>query len=143
MLMIALASRLPSDLWFRPAHNRNRADAVLWAAFDDPVAVGHVDQYVALLVEKAHDLQGLEDKAAPLVEDALAILDVSLDLDRPNLTARDAGVAGVLGHAQSAFHPSCLRSADVAGDAIDFGVVKPVYDDLVIGPQQPKFCVDG
>ena len=33
--------------------------------------------------------------------------------------------------------------ADVAGDTIDFGVVKTVYDDLVIGPQQPKLCVDG
>jgi hypothetical protein len=62
--MIALASRLPSDLWFRPAHNRNRADAVLWAAFDDPVAVGHIDQHVALLVEEAHDLKRLEDEAA-------------------------------------------------------------------------------
>jgi hypothetical protein len=48
------------QLRFRPAHNRNRAYAVLWAAFDDPVAVGHINQDVALLVEEAHDLKRLE-----------------------------------------------------------------------------------
>jgi hypothetical protein len=31
----------------------------------------------------------------------------------------------------------------VAGDALDFGVVKTVDDDLVIRPQQSKLCVDG
>jgi hypothetical protein len=141
--MIALASRLPSDLWFRPAHNRNRADAVLWAAFDDPVAVGHIDQHVALLVEEAHDLKRLEDEAAPLVEDTLAILDFALDLDRADLTARDAGVAGVLGNAESALHPTSLGSADVASDAVDFGIVKTIDDDLVMGAQEPKLCADG
>src|SRR6266550_9154098 len=104
------------QLRFRPAHNRNRADAVLWAAFDDPIAVGHIDQYVPLLVEEAHDLKRLEDETAPLVEDALAILDFALDLDRADLPACDAGVAGVLGHTESALHPSGLGSADVAGD---------------------------
>src|SRR3984893_119610 len=106
------------QLRLRPAHDRNRADAVLRAAFDDPVAVGHIDQHVALLVEEAHDLKRLEDEAAPLVEDALAILDFALDLDRADLTARDAGVTRVLGHAESAPHPSSLGSADVAGDAL-------------------------
>ena len=47
-------------LRFRPGHDRNRADAVLRAAFDDPVAVGHVDQNVALPVEEADDLKRLE-----------------------------------------------------------------------------------
>ena len=61
MLMVALGR--PADhphlrLW--PAHDGNRADAILWAAFDDPVAVGHIDQHVALLVEEAHDLKRLE-----------------------------------------------------------------------------------
>src|SRR6202049_3930102 len=74
-------------LRFRPAHDRNSADAVLRAAFDDPVAVGDIDQHVALLVEEAHDLKRLEDEAAPLVEDALAILDLADDLDRADLAA--------------------------------------------------------
>ena len=118
-------------------------DAILRATFDDPVAVGHIDQHVALLVEEAHDLKRLEDEAAPLVEYALSILDFPLDLDRANLAARDAGVAGVLGHAESALHPSGLGPADVAGDALDIRVVKAVYDDLVIGSEQPELCVDG
>src|ERR1700757_207628 len=98
-MMIALASRLPSDLSFRPAHDRNRADAVLRAAFDDPVAVGHIDQHIALVVKEANDLKRLEDEAAPLVKDTLAVLDFLFDLDRADLAARDAGVAGVFGHA--------------------------------------------
>src|SRR5205823_7139377 len=80
--------------------------------------------------------------AAPLVENALAIRDFALDLDRADLTARDAGVAGVLGHAESALHSSRLSSADVAGYAVNFGVVKTVDDDLVIGAQQPKLRAD-
>src|SRR3984893_1967599 len=129
-------------LRFRPGHDRNAADAILRATFDDPVAVGHIDQYVPLLVEEAHDLKRLEDEAAPLVKDALAIFDFALDLDRADLPARDAGVAGVLGHAESALHSSGLGAADVARDAIDLGVVKTVYDNLVVGTQQPKLGVD-
>ena len=125
------------------AHDRHAADAVAGAAYDDPVAVGHIDQYVPLLVEEAHDLKCLEQQAAPLVEDTLAILDFPLDLDRTDLTARDAGVAGVFGHAKSALHPSGLGSADVAGDAVNFGVVKTVDDDLVVGAREPKLCADG
>ena len=141
--MIHLARPDHPRLWFRPAHDRNRADTVLRAAFDDPVAVGHIDQHVALLVEEAHDLQRLEDEAAPLVEDALAILDFALDLDRADLAARDAGVAGVFGHTESAFHPPGLGSADMASDAVDLGIVKTVDDDLVIGAQEPKLRADG
>src|SRR5215471_832005 len=66
-----------------------------------------------------------------------------LDLDRADLAARDAGVAGVLGHAESALHPSSLGSADVASDAVDFRVVKTVDDDLVIGAQEPKLRAHG
>src|SRR5205823_1430538 len=86
----------------RPAHDRDAADAVLRAAFDNPVAVGHIDQHVPLTVEEPDDLKGLEDEAAPLVENALTVLDLADDLDRPDLAARDAGVAGVLGDTQSA-----------------------------------------
>jgi len=50
-----------SSLWYRPAHDRNAADAVLRAAFDEAVAVGHIDQHVALTVEEADDLKSLED----------------------------------------------------------------------------------
>jgi len=98
---------------------------------------------IPLPVEKAHDLQCLEDEAASLVKDALAVLDFALDLDRTDLAARDAGVAGVLGHTESALHASSLGSADVAGDAVDRGVVKTVDDDLVIGAKEPEPCVDG
>ena len=52
---------IASRLRLRPAHDRNGADAVFRAAFDDPVAVRHVDQHVALLVEEAHNLQVLNN----------------------------------------------------------------------------------
>jgi hypothetical protein len=31
----------------------------------------------------------------------------------------------------------------VAGDALNFGVIKAVYDYLVVGTQQPELCIDG
>ena len=58
--------RTADSLGCRPAHDRYAADAVLRAAFDEAVAVGHVDQHVALTVEEADDLKCLEDEAAPL-----------------------------------------------------------------------------
>src|ERR1700730_12287191 len=73
----------------------------------------------------------------------LAVPDLLLDLDRADLTTRDAGVARVLGHAESALHPASLGSTDVAGDAVNFGVVKTVDDDLVVGAQEPKLRADG
>ena len=113
-----------SKLWRRPPHDRHRADAVLRATLDNPIAVRHVNQHIALAVEEAHDLKLLEHEAAVLVEDALAVLELAEDLDRADLTTGDAGVTRVLRHAQFALHPSRLRPGDVTGDALDFGVVE-------------------
>jgi hypothetical protein len=46
--MFKIAPVHPADhphLRFRPGHDRDAADAALRAAFDDPVAVGHIDQH--------------------------------------------------------------------------------------------------
>src|SRR5215469_12739588 len=118
----------------RPRHDRDRADAVLWAALDQPVAVGDVDQHIALAVEEADHLQSLEDEAAPLVEDTLAVRDLAADLDRTDLTAGDAGIAGVLGNAQRPLHAAGLRSADVTGDTFDLGSSNPSTTILSLGP---------
>lgn len=39
-----------------PVHDRHTADAIFRTAFDDAVAIGHIDQYVALAVEEADHL---------------------------------------------------------------------------------------
>ena len=103
------------ELWYRPPHDRHRADAVLRATLDNPIAVCHVNQHIALAVEEAHDLKTLE---------------------------HEAGVTRVLRHAQSALHPSRLRPGDVTGDALDFGVVEGVDHDLVVGPDPAKMRAD-
>src|SRR5262249_24601891 len=104
--------RRQNHLWRGPAHDRDRGNAVLRAAFDETVAVRHIDQHVALLVEEAHDLQFLENQAAPFVEHVLTVLELALDLDRADLTAGDARVAGVLRHAQAALDAAGLRPAE-------------------------------
>jgi hypothetical protein len=58
------------------------------------------------------------------------------------LTARYTGVAGVLSDTQSALDASGLRSRNVAGDALDLGVVETIEGNLVVGPKQPEFCTD-
>src|ERR1700752_1347893 len=85
-----------------PVHDRNAADAVLRATFDDPVAIAHVYQHVALAVEEADHLKRLEQETAPLVENTLSVLQFASDLDWADLTTCNAGVAGVLGDTQSA-----------------------------------------
>src|ERR1700756_1425587 len=82
----------------RPGHDRDAADAVLRAALDESVTVGYIDQHVALAVEEADHLKCLEDEAAAFVEDALAIHNITVDLDRADLAASNASVASVLGH---------------------------------------------
>src|SRR5215472_10035021 len=94
----------------RPAHDRNRTDAVFRAAFDEAIAVGNINQNVTLPVEKANDVEGFEDEAASLVEDAFAVSDLADNLDRPDLAARYAGVAGILCDAQSTLDASGLCS---------------------------------
>jgi hypothetical protein len=94
------------------------------------------------MIEKPDDLQRLEDKAAPLIEDPLAIPDFAVNPDRPDLAASDAGIAGILGHAQTALDAAGLRSADVAGDTLDLGIVKAVDDDFVVWSEEPEFCAN-
>ena len=95
-----------------------------------------------LAVEEAHDLKLLEQEAAVLVEDALAVLELAEDLDRADLTTGNAGVTRVLRQAQFALHPSRLRPGDVTDDALDFGVVEAVDDDLVAETEQAKMRAD-
>ena len=127
-LLLANAGTLAT--W--PVHDWNTAYAVFWAALDDAVAIGHIDQHIALAVEEADYLQFLEEKAAALVKDTLAVLELGDDLDRPDLTACDTGVAGVFSDPQPTLQPSCLRPADVTGNALDLGVVEAVNDDFVV-----------
>jgi hypothetical protein len=126
----------------RPVHDRYRTDAVFRAALNYPIAVGHVDQHIALGVEEAHDLKGLEHEAAVFVEDALAVLDLSNDLNRSDLATGDAGVTRILRHTHGAFHASGLGPGDVAGDTLDFGVVEAVDHDLIVGAEPAKIRTD-
>jgi hypothetical protein len=41
------------------------------------------------------------------------------------------------------FIPPGLGAADVTGDALEPGIVKPIDDDLVARTQQPERCADG
>jgi hypothetical protein len=49
-------ARTGGDLGARPIHDRDAADAVFWAAPDDPVAIGHVYQHITLVIEEPDDL---------------------------------------------------------------------------------------
>jgi hypothetical protein len=131
-----------AGLWRHPPPDRHRADAVLGATLNNPIAVGHVNQHIVLAIEEAHDLKLLEHEAAVLVEDALAVLELAEDLDRTDLTTGNAGVTRVLRQAQFALHPPCLRPGDVTDDALDFGVVEAVDDDLVAETEQAKMRAD-
>jgi len=131
-----------SNLWRRPSHDRHRADAVLRATLDNPVAISHVNQHIALAVEEPDYLKLLEHEAAVLIENALAVLELTYDLDRADLTTGDACVTRVLRHAQFALHPSRLSTGDVTGDALDFGIVEAIDHDLVVGSEQAKMRTD-
>jgi len=131
-----------SNLWRRPPHDRHRADAVLRTTLDNPIAIRDVDQHIALAVEEPDDLKLLEQEAAMLVEDALAVLEFTDNVDRTDLTTGDAGVTRVLRHAQFALHPSRLSTGDVTGDALDFGIVEAIDHDLVVGSEQAKMRTD-
>nr|WP_231714086.1 hypothetical protein [Desulfosarcina ovata] len=60
-------------------------------------------------------LKRIEQEAAVFVEYALAVLDVTKELNRSDLAAGDAGVARILGHAHAALHAAGLSSGDVTG----------------------------
>jgi hypothetical protein len=117
-----------------PTHYRHRADGVLWAALDHAVAVRYVYQDVSTAVKEAHDVQLLEQKTAPLVEDGLTVMQITRDMDRTNLAAGDTGIARILCNSQRAFNAAGNRTADVAGNPLHFRVIKTVYRDSIVGP---------
>src|SRR5215471_18933277 len=126
-----------------PIHDRDTADAVFRTSLDNAVTIGHVDQHIAFAVEEADHLQGFKEKAAPLIENTLAVLELGDNLYRPDLAASNAGVAGIFGDTEPTFQSSGLRSADMAGDAFDLCVVKSVNDDFVVRPEQSELCAEG
>jgi len=63
-----------------PIHDWDAADTVLRAALDHAIAVGNVYQHIALAVEEANDLQRLEKKTAPFVENPLPVPELGGDL---------------------------------------------------------------
>jgi hypothetical protein len=131
-----------SYLWRLPPPDRHRADAVLGATLDNPIAVRYINQHIVLAVEEAHDLELLEHEAAVLIEDALAVLKLAENLDRADLTTGNASVTRILRQAQFALYPTRLRPGDVTDNALDFGVVEAVDDDLVAGTKQAKMRAD-
>jgi hypothetical protein len=90
------------------------------------------------MVEEADHLQGFEQKAAPLIENTLAVLELGGDLYRPDLPASNAGITGIFSDTEPTFQSSGLRSADMTGDAFDLWVVKSVDHDLVVRPEQSE-----
>ena len=130
------------NLWGRPSHYRNRADAVLRATLDNPIAVRHVNQNIALAIEEPHDMKFFEYEAAVLIEDALAVLEFADDLNRAHLTTRYARVTRILRQSQFALHPSRFRTGDVTCDALDFRVVETIYHNLVVGAEPAKMRAD-
>src|SRR6185437_3466331 len=125
-----------------PTHDRHGADGVLGAAFDHPVAVGHVHEHVALAVVEAHDVQALEHQATALIEHALAILQLAENLYGAHLAAGDARIAGVLRQSQLPFDSTRHRAADVTRDALHLGVVKAVDCDPIVGPEPAEAGTD-
>ena len=61
----------------QPPLNRHRADAILRTTFNNPIAVRHINQDIALTIEKPDNMQFLENKATMLVEDAFTVLDIA------------------------------------------------------------------
>src|SRR5215471_9903182 len=84
-----------------PIHDRDTADAVFRTSLDDAVTISHIDQHIAFAVEEADHLQGFEQKAAPLIENTLAVLELGDDLYRPDLAASNAFVANITGNTET------------------------------------------
>jgi hypothetical protein len=80
-------------------------------------------------------VQLLEQKAAVLVEYSLAIPQITCDMDRTDLAAGDTDIARILCHSQRAFDAASHRSTNVAGNALHFRIIKPIYRDSIVGPQ--------
>jgi len=87
-------------------------------------------------------VQLFEQQAAALIEDSLPIPQIARNLNRADLATGDARIAGILGKAQPALDAAGDRSADVAGNALDLRIVKPIHHDPIVGTQPPKSGAD-
>ena len=130
-----------SNLWFWPLHDGHRADAVLRAARDNPVAVRHVNQDIALAIEEAHDLKRLEHEAALFVEDALAVLELAEEPNRPDLATGNAGVARILRYAQAPLTPPVWAREIWQATPWTLGSSKPSTTILSLGPSHRNWVL--
>jgi hypothetical protein len=83
-------------------------------------------------------MEPLEEQAAAFVEDSFSIAQVAHDLNRADLAASDAGVAGILRNTQLPFYAARYGAADVARDAFHLGVVETIDRDTIIGSEPAK-----
>ena len=89
-----------------------------------------------LAVAAAHDLHLLEDQRAPLAEHVVALRQLALERDRPDLPARQRRVRQFLGEAGPADPAALFRHREIAGDALDLGIVDGVGRELVVGREE-------
>src|SRR6185369_15152329 len=92
-------------------------------------------EHVALAIVEPNDVQLLEHEAAALVEHALAVLQLAVDMDRADLPAGDAGIARIFGETEAALHTPGHRPTQVAGHALHLRVVEAVDDDAIVRAQ--------
>src|SRR5690606_1091653 len=102
-----------------PGHDWHARDRVLRAAIDELVRIDEIDQHVARRVAAARDAHLLEPDRAALVEHLLALADLALEVDRPDLPAGERDVRRLLGHAEHAGDAAALGRREIAGDALD------------------------
>ena len=130
------------NLGRHPPHNRNRADRVLGASLDKAVAVRHVNEHVSRSIVKADHVQLLEQQAAPLIEHGLTVFQIARHLDRANLAAGDAGIAGIFRESQPSLDATRDRATDMTGHTFHLGIIEAIDDDPVVGPQPAESRAD-
>jgi hypothetical protein len=93
-------------------------------------------------IHHADHAQALEDQPNPLTEYLVLALERLGERDRAGLPAGNGRLRLVFGQPQPALDAAGLGPRDVAGDALDLGVVIGVDDDLVVGTDQLDDGID-
>src|SRR5262249_17822088 len=93
-------------------------------------------------VEKADDVQAFENETAPFLEYRLAVMQLADELNGPDLSAGDAGVAGVLGEPEPALNAAGNRATDVASNSVYLGVIESIDVNAVIWTEPAEMCAD-
>jgi hypothetical protein len=119
-----------------PRLNGHSGDTADGSALNQLAANSEIDQRIALGVKQTRDTRFLEKQRGAFAEGSFLFRQFALDHYRPNLLTGNRKLGRIFGNAKRALEAAGLGLADMASDALHFGIIKGLHAHFMVGTDQ-------